>query len=310
MVNFSIFCIFAILEYFLTALLINGINIVNYDYISLNYTSFRFSISKDSPTGLNIIIKIFSPVIYIVILSGILYCLEFNYLVKNIYVVTIIYFILKWIISIIVLNRYLLIDWKSEIICSFIAILLSLFVYFIFISKTTQIFISVEEMRDGIWLGIITFFLSLVIKYVYNYSYLNYDREKKKIRYYIIKKYNKFQKKYNNIIKTKNKKLKLLTYSIMIYENYNRPMIIRVLEYIKFFIIGRATLGVMQVTTKKYITNEESVKIGYKIIKENYFSIRKKTFEDKLKRVVFMYNKTNKYVEEVLYIYHLLENEK
>ena len=79
---------------------------------------------------------------------------------------------------------------------------------------------------------------------------------------------------------------------------------------IKFFIIGRATLGVMQVTTKKYITNEESVKIGYKIIKENYFSIRKKTFEDKLKRVVFMYNKTNKYVEEVLYIYHLLENEK
>ena len=310
MVNFSIFCVFAILEYFLTALLINGINIVNYDYISLNYTSFRFSISKDSPTGLNIIIKIFSPVIYIVILSGILYCLDFNYLVKNIYVVTIIYFILKWIISIIVLNRYPLIDWKSEIICSFIAILLSWFVYFIFISKTTQIFISIEELRDSIWLGIITFFLSLIIKYVYNYSYLNYDREKKKIRYYIIKKYNKFQKKYNNIIKTKNKKLKLLTYSIMIYENYNRPMIIRVLEYIKFFIIGRATLGVMQVTTKKYITNEESVKIGYKIIKENYFSIRKKTFEDKLKRVVFMYNKTNKYVEEVLYIYHLLENEK
>lgn len=71
--RFLFFCIFAIIEYFFTSFFINCINIVNYDYISVNYTSFRFSISKDSPTGLNIIIKIFSPAIYIVILSGILY---------------------------------------------------------------------------------------------------------------------------------------------------------------------------------------------------------------------------------------------
>ncbi|HIR59787.1 MAG TPA: hypothetical protein IAB38_07025 [Candidatus Onthousia excrementipullorum] len=116
--------------------------------------------------------------------------------------------------------------------------------------------------------------------------------------------------KYSNIVKTKNKKIKLLTYSIMIYENYNRPIVIRVFENIKFFITGQASLGIMQVTTQKFITNKESVKMGYKIIKDNYFSIRKKMkLENKLKKVIFMYNKTNKYVEEVLYIYHLLENE-
>ncbi len=308
--RFLFFCIFAIIEYFFTSFFINCINIVNYDYISVNYTSFRFSISKDSPTGLNIIIKIFSPAIYIVILSGILYCLNLNYLVTHIYIVTIIYYIIKWIISSIVLNRALLIDWKSEIICFFIACFFSWFIYSIFISKTTQIFISIEELRDGIWLGIITFFLGIIIKSIYNYAHLNYDKEKEKIRKYIIKKYKKFQMKYSNIVKTKNKKIKLLTYSIMIYENYNRPIVIRVFENIKFFITGQASLGIMQVTTQKFITNKESVKMGYKIIKDNYFSIRKKMkLENKLKKVIFMYNKTNKYVEEVLYIYHLLENE-
>lgn len=299
--------IFSILEYILITLVTNCINVINYEYATLKYTNFSFSTSKDSPIGLNIIIKIFFPCIYIIILSGILYNLGYNALVKDIYIVTIIYYIIKWFICLIILKRGLLINWKVEIICFILASLLSIFIYSIFITKTTQIFISIEELRDGIWVGIITFFSSVVLKVIYNYSKQNSKMQQKKIKNYITKSYQKLNIKYGHIIKTKSKTLKNLTYAIMIYENYNRPPVVRVLEYMKFFIIGNATLGIMQVSTSNFITNEESVIKGYKMIQDMYKKFNKQKIEERLKKVMFMYNKSNKYVEEVMYIYCILD---
>lgn len=96
----------------------------------------------------------------------------------------------------------------------------------------------------------------------------------------------------------------------MIYENYNRPPLVRLIEYIKFFISGTASLGIMQITSEKFINNNESVKLGYKMIRDTYYSINKKVkLEKRLKKVIFMYNKSNKYIEEVLSIYYLLNDE-
>ena len=95
----------------------------------------------------------------------------------------------------------------------------------------------------------------------------------------------------------------------MIYENYNRPKIIRFFEYAKVIIKGNATLGIMQVSTSKFITNEESITKGYQIIEDTYKSLKYMKLEEKLKNVMFTYNKSNKYVEEVMYIYCILEHE-
>ena len=95
----------------------------------------------------------------------------------------------------------------------------------------------------------------------------------------------------------------------MIYENYNRPAVVRIFEYAKFLITGYATLGVMQVWTGTFITNEESVIKGYKIIKDAYKLHEKLQLEDKLQKIIFLYNKDNKYVEEVMYIYCVLEEQ-
>lgn len=120
MKNLFILFLFSIIEYIITIIITNSINAVNCNYISLKYTSFKFYTSKDTPTGLNIIIKIFGPPIYIIIFSGILYELNFNNLVNNIYIVTLFYYVIKWLILIILLNRTFLIDWKNEFSCFFI----------------------------------------------------------------------------------------------------------------------------------------------------------------------------------------------
>lgn len=309
MKNYMFLFLFSTMEYILTLLIIKSINIINYDYVTLKYSSFRFSAAKDSPTGLNMIIKIFLPPIYIVILSGILYNLGYNNLVKNIYLVQVIYYIIKWIVCIVILNRKILINWKNEFFSFVTSFLLSYLIYYSFIVKTTQIFISVEELRDGIWIGIITFFFSIIIKIIYNQTKLNLEKQKEKNRAYIRKSYNKFKKQYGHIIKTRDKALRNLTYSIMIYENYNRPAVVRIFEYAKFLITGYATLGVMQVWTWTFITNEESVIKGYKIIKDAYKLHEKLQLEDKLQKIIFLYNKDNKYVEEVMYIYCVLEEQ-
>ena len=187
-----------------------------------------------------------------------------------------------------------------------ISILLSYFIYIIFISKTTQIFISVDEIRDGIWLTIIIFFLSLIIKKIYNNAILTEQESNRRSNNYIINKYNKLKKKYDYIITTKNKSLKKLTYAIMIYEDYNRPKIIRYIEYLKLFFTRRATLGIMQVSTKKFITDFQSVELGYKKLKKDYEKMKFVRKDKRIKKILYNYNKSNRYVEEVIYIYNFL----
>ena len=60
-------------------------------------------------------------------------------------------------------------------------------------------------------------------------------------------------------------------YAIMIYENFNRPTTQRWCENV-LFCLGRRpmTLGIMQVSTTKFIHNAESVELGCRKIKESF----------------------------------------
>ena len=79
---------------------------------------------------------------------------------------------------------------------------------------------------------------------------------------YIYSRYKTFRKKYNATIHEffQNDFYEALTYSIMIYEDFNRPIVVRWVEYLRFWIMRKPhTLGIMQVTTDKYINDKESI---------------------------------------------------
>ena len=68
----------------------------------------------------------------------------------------------------------------------------------------------------------------------------------------------------------------------MIYEDFNRPMIVRWIEYLSFFISKKKhTLGIMQVMTSKYINNEESIRLAIRKIKEDGEKIQEKKYNHK-----------------------------
>lgn len=284
------------------------------EYVSIQYSSFEFASTEDKPNGLNVLIKILVPVIYIIIVSGIFYEMNQGWLVKNIYLVTIFYYIIKWINIIFILKRKDLHDWKTDIILSIIGTIISIAIYYIFIIRTNQIFVSLEEIRDGVWVSIIIFIFVIIKNNIYNNMKTNHREQERRKYNYIKKKYLYFKDKYGDIIKTRNKRLANITYSILLYENYNRPFIYRIIEYIKFIFTRHATLGIMQVNSRTLISNRTSVKKGYKIIKNEYYRLRK-IYKKKniplddwfVADVINQYNNGRKYCSEISYIMTMID---
>lgn len=283
------------------------------EYINIKYSSFEFSNNEQKSYGLNILIRIIFPTMYVIILAGIFYNIGKVELVKGIYLITVFFYLIRWLNIIFVLNRKELQNWKSEIIIVFIGLIINGLLYKFFITKTNQIFISIEEIRDGVWIAIITFVFVMIKDYIYNYAMVDTYNEQYRKENYILKKYEYFKNKYEHIIKTRNRKLALITYSIMIYENYNRPKLVRILENIKFIFKGSATLGVMQVYSRNLISDEISVKKGFKIIKKEYYKLldlNKKSQPylqyDIVTSTIAVYNTSEKYIDEVRYIFDIL----
>jgi len=305
--KYVVFIGLALIEQVLMMIITKEIIHLQYEYISIKYATFKFADKQEKFCGLNILIKICFPIIYIILLSGIFYNFNNKELVENIYVITLFYYIIRWFNIIFILNRRKLHDWKSEFIIFAIEIVLNIFLYYNFIIKTTQIFISFEQLKDGIWIGIITFFFIIIRDYIYNHAHTNAIELEKRKEEYILSKYEHYKNKYGDIIDDNNQEIEAITYAIMIYENYNRPAFYRIFEYIKCIIKGRATLGVMQVESRVLISNRKSVEKGYQIIREAYEkNINEKEY---MKKIISTYNLGGSYSEEVLYIIEVIQNE-
>jgi predicted RND superfamily exporter protein len=124
-----------------------------------------------------------------------------------------------------------------------------------------------SNLSNELWIVIIIFIYQIVNK-------IESSNESTIVRKdnYLYSKYRLFQKKYGRIIiKLKNKRLIALAYSILIYENFNRPYIARLVENIRFHITSKPhTLGIMQVYSNNLINDTESVRLGVEKIMRDY----------------------------------------
>lgn len=66
--------------------------------------------------------------------------------------------------------------------------------------------------------------------------------------------------------------LKLIIYSIMIFEDFNRPKNARIIEnFLAKHSAREITLGIMQVKTDKLITDEQSISLGINKIMNSFY---------------------------------------
>ena len=190
---------------------------------------------------------------------------------------------------------------------------LSIYVYKL-IDKVDKILPDPESLRDEMWILIILFLYS-----AFNNITFGRNGSLKRKEKYLNKTYTRLKTKYDKTISKEcdNFFFTQVIYAIMINENFNRPKIVRWIEYMRFGLTKRPhTLGIMQVTSSKRINDEQSISLATNKIISDCDSILQKYANNKKRfsletivgKIAGKYNKDDGYVYEVEQIFSTISD--
>lgn len=233
---------------------------------SIGYISMSVFARKEDAPAFNFMLRILTPIVYLIITSAILYGLHLDYLVNDFYLVSVYYLSFRLLFNLIT-GRGLLLNWKQQFLYWVLIIALSFFTYSKILIQKDNILPDFETLANELWMIIIVFLYQ-----IFNKIDIPSNGTIKRKERYLNKMFNYFSSEYGEIINLKTDKdsYKGLIYAVLILENFNRPKAARIIEYIKFYLTKKPlTLGVMQYYTSIYISDKRSVELGAeKIIKE------------------------------------------
>lgn len=251
----------------------------------------------------NSINNIVVSLIYLIIISGITPARTYS-----IFLLIILELLIRIFYTNYILEKNFLKQNRNNLKTYLITIVLSYILNITFINKVDSVFPTPDQLKTIIWLAIIIF-VYIILK---DNITINNIIEKKKTfndkEEYIITEYAKLKNKYSEYIITKYQELIPIIYSLMVYENYYKPSIIRKLDIIKFKIDNEERkLGIMQIKTKKIITDEESIELAIKKLEKIYdkiFNNKKIKKDNNLISLIKEYTKEENNSEEVIDIYN------
>lgn len=282
------------------------------------YGHFSFNLDEDMSFAGNFVLKTINPAVYVAILCAIFQMLGQLHICNSLWMIVPLYWTFR-VIYMCAINILIYTNLKYEFMGFLISLVIGEGTFFLLlkplIDKNESVFISREELRDAIWYAIFAYVLKITwdaykIYLTADNVYPKYKREDA-----VIKKYKKFTSKYENIVDstllkkwkndTENKdEIFSLIYAIMIYEDYNRPFMVRIIEYAFKIILftKEMTLGVMQVKSQKPISSKTSVKNGSEKIIDAYLAAD----DDKVFSTICNYNCYGQHYEDVKAIYDIL----
>ena len=126
-------------------------------------------------------------------------------------------------------------------------------------------------------------------------------------REYVVMQYAKFKSKYSTFISSKYNYLSQVIYSMMIYENYNRPELMRRIDLLKYRLFREENkFGIMQIEKKEPISDIESIEFVLKKLEKIYSTnVKEKMGEvDSIKILIKKYYK--KEIREIISIYNII----
>lgn len=276
--------------------------------ISVGYMQLSVVAKADDAPVFNFIFRTLSPVVYIVLVSGISYKVNADWVTKDIYLVTVYYFLFRALFNVLT-GRLLLLNWITQAAYWVTSILMSYYIYTNFIANKDFLFPSKEDLGSALWLGIVAF-----LYLTFNKVSLPHARTLQRKKRYLENRYVRFQRQYHEIVDeiVENQEQEALAYAIIIYENFNRPKIYRLMEGLVFGLGIVKTLGVMQIKSDKRISDEESVRLGCSKIVNDY-KVSESTIDEESRalgwrhhrsyrirqEVIAMYNRDDSYVSEI-----------
>lgn len=280
------------------------INWIGRHSYSIGYMGISIFVKVEEAPALNFLIRVFTPIVYLIIISSVLYYFNLDNYVNNIYLVNIYYIIFRLFFNLIT-SRGKLLDWYRQILYWSTIIIISYLVYDKIIRIKENILPDFTTIANELWIIILVFIFQLTNNI--RFSQNGTVRRKEK---YLKSRYRHFNKLYGELIKdqTKNEALESVVYAILIYEDFNRPKVIRLIENMKHRFSNKShTLGVMQVKSDKLLSDKESVILGTTKIVNSYRKyLKKNSFEGEevyewsvISSIISDYNVGSEYSYEV-----------
>ena len=242
----------------------------------------------------NTIHRIIVPTVYIIIISALVPLIK-----ENIFLIVVFeLFIRNFYISNFSNRANNIAKFLIE---SVISVALCLFTYNQFISKLDSVIPSPESIKPFLWFLMIVYIYSLCKPQINKVNQMipekrTVDKEN------TIMLFAKYKNKYHKVIKTKNSLITNLIYAIMIYNGTTKPNALRKAIELRGMITTKPVpYGIMQVTSKIKITDEESIGIVVSNF-EKLLKNSKLTEKQKVDKLLTDYNADNK--NEILEIYN------
>lgn len=247
--------------------------------------------------------------IYIILLSGIFdfYSLTTNN--GNIFLIILFLVIGNVLYLTLVKERTILKNNNYNLKKYLITLVTSYFINILLINRVDNILPSMENIKLIIWLFIIGYILLYLKKNIELKVPTNNNISFYQDKEYIVMQYAKYKNKYNTLVTSKYEEINLLLYSIMIYENYNKPELIRKLDTLKYkFFRETGKFGIMQLDKKQPISDEESIELSQKKLERIYTTNYrdKPNNKDQIKILIKKYYKKD--IKEIEIIYQTIKN--
>ena len=251
------------------------VNWIGEHSVSIGYIQLSMFTHEHDSLAFNFLFKVLSPVVFLVLYIVLFQSIGHEEYVRCGFMITIYYWVFRSII-IISLGRISLTSWWVQLFYWASSILLSFWIYSL-MEKVDRLLPDPRSLIDQLWILIILFLYS-----VFNKISIPFNGAIKRKEKYITNNFLKFRKQYDAIVSTNcaNEFLEATTYSIMIYENFNRPAIIRKVESLCCKLTKKPhTLGIMQVNTSSPISDEQSIIEAIGLIQKAAIEHKKKEIE-------------------------------
>lgn len=266
----------AIIHFFVAFVSISIVNWFGSHSISVGYMQMSIAVKEETAPAFNLIFKALAPIVFFVFFVVAVQSVGSPQLVNFSYLIILYYWLIR-AITIIIMGHARLLNWSIFFVYFGVSMGLSLWIYSL-VEKVDKLLPDPRSLLDQLWILIIIFIYG-----IFNNLEISQKGSIKRKNKYINNKYHILKQRYGSIISyhCSNEFYEATTYAIMIYEDFNRPVIVRWIEYMHFFITKRPhTLGIMQVRTKKYISNEKSIIMGINIIKNATLKYKKENNPD------------------------------
>lgn len=285
----------------LAMLLFRMVNWVGEHATDFGYASTTLFEEPNESLALNFFIRALAPAVFMVALSAAAVAAGRADLRIGIYWIAIYYYALR-AAYIFAVNMHRLVSWPRYFFHSGVGLGAAWLAYHFLILPNRSLLPDLDAAGNELWLAILAFLYAAA-----NKATLSGGPGDSRRNAFIKRSYEKAEGEFGELINEKisDDQLQLITYAILIYEDYCRPPLTRMLERMLFWKRDRTT-GVMQVASSTALTDRESVELGTQKLLTSWKAFADEGIYSRVHSTIAAYNQDMVYVSRVLEVMEIL----